>query len=48
VYLELALHSNTKFIKQFIELNPAILQNQQAADLIASIKKNKSSRTKRN
>lgn len=46
-YLELALHNNAKHISQFIEINPAILQNQQAAEMIARCKKNKSSERKR-
>ncbi len=46
-YLEYALHANPKYIKQFIEIDASILQNQQAAELIARNKKNKSSAQKR-
>ena len=42
IYLEYALTANAKLIKQFIEINPSILQNQQVVDLIARYKKSKS------
>ena len=44
IYLENALIVNPRLIKQFIEINPSILQNQQVVDLIARYKKNKSSK----
>ncbi len=40
--LEKAMHQNPKLIKRFIELNPAVLQNQQVVDVIARFKKKKS------
>jgi tetratricopeptide (TPR) repeat protein len=40
--LELGMEKNPKLIKKFIELNPAILQNQQVVDVIARFKKRKS------
>ena len=40
--LEKALSKAPKLLKKFIELNPAILQNQQVVDLIAKYKRNKS------
>jgi tetratricopeptide (TPR) repeat protein len=43
-YLEYALNSNPKYIKQMLELYPSLLQNQQVVDLISRYKKNKKSR----
>lgn len=40
--LEAGMERNPKLIKKFIELNPAILQNQQVVDIIARFKKRKS------
>jgi tetratricopeptide (TPR) repeat protein len=40
--LEEAMQQNPKLIKQFIALNPAVLQNQQVVDVIARFKKKKS------
>jgi tetratricopeptide (TPR) repeat protein len=40
--LEEAMQKNPKLIKKFIELNPAVLQNQQVVDVIARFKKKKS------
>ncbi len=40
--LELGMSINPKLVKKFIELNPAILQNQQVVDVIARFKKIKS------
>jgi len=31
-----------KLLKRFVELNPAILQNQQVVDILAKFKRNKS------
>ena len=42
LHLEKALSKAPKLLKKFIELNPAILQNQQVVDLIAKYKRNKS------
>jgi tetratricopeptide (TPR) repeat protein len=42
VQLENAMQLNPKLIKKFIELNPAVLQNQQIVDVIARFKKKKS------
>ena len=42
IYLEHALTASPKLIKQFIEINPSILQHQQVVDLIARYKKNNS------
>ena len=39
--LEKAMEKAPKLLKKFIELNPAILQNQQVVDLIARFKRNK-------
>lgn len=44
-YLQFALKANAKLIKQFIEINPSILQNQQVVDLLSQYKK--SSRKKK-
>lgn len=40
--LQLAMSQNPKLLKKFIAINPAILQNQQVVDVIASYKRNKS------
>ncbi|HMC99199.1 MAG TPA: tetratricopeptide repeat protein [Ferruginibacter sp.] len=40
--LEAGMEKNPKLIKKFIELNPAILQNQQVVDIIAKFKKRRS------
>lgn len=40
--LETGMEKNPRLIKKFIEINPAILQNQQVVDLIARFKKRKS------
>jgi tetratricopeptide (TPR) repeat protein len=40
--LEAGMEKNTKLIKKIIELNPAILQNQQVVDILARFKKKKS------
>ena len=40
--LEKALSKAPKLLKKFIELNPAILQNQQVVDLVAKYKRSKS------
>lgn len=40
--LEQAMQKNPKQVKKFIELNPALLQNQQIVDIIARHKKKKS------
>ena len=42
--LELAMEKSSKLIKQLIELNPSLLQNQQVVDVIAKYKRAKSSR----
>ena len=42
IQLEKALSKAPKLLKKFIELNPAILQNQQVVDLVAKYKRNKS------
>ncbi|WP_301921031.1 lipopolysaccharide assembly protein LapB [Ferruginibacter sp.] len=42
IHLELGMDKNPKLVKKFIELNPAILQNQQVVDVIARFKRNKS------
>lgn len=39
VYLQHALGANSKLIKQFIDINPSILQNQQVVELLAQYKK---------
>jgi tetratricopeptide (TPR) repeat protein len=38
--LELAMEKSSKLIKQLIELNPSLLQNQQVVDLISRYKRN--------
>ena len=40
--LEKAMEKSPKLLKKFIELNPAILQNQQVVDIVARFKRNKS------
>lgn len=40
--LEDAMRHSPKLLKKFVELNPAILQNQQVVDVIARFKRNKS------
>jgi tetratricopeptide (TPR) repeat protein len=40
--LESAMEKSPKLLKKFIELNPAILQNQSVVDVIARFKRNKS------
>jgi len=40
--LEDAMRHSPKLLKKFVELNPAILQNQQVVDIIARFKRNKS------
>jgi tetratricopeptide (TPR) repeat protein len=40
--LEAAMEMSPKLLKKFIELNPAILQNQSVVDVIARFKRNKS------
>ena len=42
IYLEHAMSNNPRLIKQFIELNPSILQNHQVVEIIAKYKKSKS------
>ena len=42
--LELAMERSSKLIKQLIELNPSLLQNQQVVDVIARYKRANSSR----
>ena len=42
-YLEQALVASPKYIKQFIEIDPSILQHQQVAELLSLHKKKKSS-----
>lgn len=42
IYLEHSLSAAPKLIKQFLELNPSMLQHQQVVDLIAKAKKTKS------
>ncbi len=42
LYLERAMEKAPKLLKKFVELNPAILQNQQVVDVIARFKRNKS------
>jgi tetratricopeptide (TPR) repeat protein len=39
--LEMGMQQNPKLIKQFIELNPSMLQNQQVVDVVARYKKGK-------
>jgi tetratricopeptide (TPR) repeat protein len=43
LYLEKALATSPKHIKKFIQLNPAILQSPQVADLLTRYKKNRPS-----
>jgi tetratricopeptide (TPR) repeat protein len=43
--LENALAVNPKLIRQFVEINPALLQNQQVVEMLARHKKNKSRRS---
>lgn len=40
--LENAMTKSPKLLKKFIELNPAVLQNQQVVDIVARFKRNKS------
>jgi hypothetical protein len=40
--LERAMEKSPKLLKKFIELNPAILQNQLVVDVVARFKRNKS------
>jgi len=40
--LENVMSVSPKLLKKFVELNPAILQNQQVVDVIAKYKRNKS------
>lgn len=40
--LEEAMKQSPKMLKKFVELNPAILQNQQVVDVVARFKRNKS------
>lgn len=40
--LEMAMEQTPRLLKKFVELNPAILQNQQVVDVIARFKRNKS------
>lgn len=42
LYLEEAMGKSPKLLKKFIELNPAILQNQLVVDMVARFKRNKS------
>jgi len=42
IWLEKGIAANQKLIKQFIEINPALLQHQQVVELIARNKKKKS------
>jgi tetratricopeptide (TPR) repeat protein len=42
IQLESGMEKNSKLIKKMIDLNPAILQNQQVVEIIAKYKKNKS------
>jgi tetratricopeptide (TPR) repeat protein len=42
LYLEDAMSKSPKLLKKFIELNPAILQNQSVVDMVAKFKRNKS------
>ena len=42
ICLENGMTVNPKLIKQFIEINPSILQHQQVVELIAKYKKKKS------
>ncbi len=40
--LDSAMVNTPKLLKKFVELNPAILQNQQVVDMLARFKRNKS------
>lgn len=40
--LEMGMEKNAKLVKKMVELNPAVLQNQQVVDVIARFKKNRS------
>jgi tetratricopeptide (TPR) repeat protein len=40
--LERAMEKSPKLLKKFVELNPAILQNQLVVDVVARFKRNKS------
>lgn len=42
LYLERAMDKSPKLLKKFVELNPAILQNQYVVDVIAQFKRKKS------
>jgi hypothetical protein len=42
VQLEKAMEKSPKMLKNFIEMNPSILQNQQVVDLLARFKRRKS------
>lgn len=42
IYLEHALVANAKLVKQFIEINPSLLQHQSVVELLAKYKKGKS------
>jgi tetratricopeptide (TPR) repeat protein len=42
IQLELALQKAPKLLKKFVELNPAVLQNQAVVDVLARYKRNKS------
>jgi len=42
VQLEEGMSRNPRLIRKFIEINPAILQNQQVVDVIARFKKKRS------
>ncbi|MBL7761943.1 MAG: tetratricopeptide repeat protein [Chitinophagaceae bacterium] len=41
IYLDRAMDKSPKLLKKFVELNPAILQNQQVVDILAKYKRNK-------
>ncbi|MBC7904193.1 MAG: tetratricopeptide repeat protein [Gemmatimonadaceae bacterium] len=43
IQLERAMYKSAKHLKKFVELNPAILQNQHVVDVIASFKRKKNS-----
>jgi hypothetical protein len=40
--LEKAMSKSPRLLKKFVELNPAILQNQSVVDVVARFKRNKS------
>ena len=42
LHLEKAMEASPKLLKKFVELNPAILQNQLVVDIVARFKRNKS------